>query len=214
MSVIRARARRRQNRRRGAIGAMTAMTVLGVALIIQPLGTGPRRQGGTTASDPQLSANPPRKDTSSSANLDSGATRQALPMPAAPASKGPVDVELETSSATVLPGAPLRLKIKVCNRGSQEVEVSFGTSQRYDFEVMSDKTSAIVWRWSDGMLFAQVIGKERFAPGCLQLGETSWDGSDSEGRPVEPGTYKARAILTSAPRVRSSPRDVCVISCG
>ncbi|MEO7804243.1 MAG: BsuPI-related putative proteinase inhibitor [Actinomycetota bacterium] len=229
MGVIRDRARRRQNRKRGAMGVATAMTVLGVAFVLQPTGVDQPRIGSPLASQsqppagelqlaPSSTATPSAQwsgGEKSSGGLSSGTAPQSggKPVPLAAPRHG-IEVELETSSESVSPVAPLAMKMKVCNRGTSNIEVTFSSSQRYDFEITNATTGLVVWRWSDGMVFAQVLGKERFEPGCALLGEASWDGADSSGKPAEPGKYRAVAILASNPRVRSAPREVCVISCG
>jgi hypothetical protein len=83
-----------------------------------------------------------------------------------------------------------RLELHVTNASDRPVALEFATSQRYDFEVR-DGSGGVVWRWSDDLMFAQVLGEE-----VLASGETR---SYSEALPElpQPGEYMARAVLMS-----------------
>lgn len=71
----------------------------------------------------------------------------------------------------------------------QEMTLGFNTSQRYDFEVR-DSTDVMVWKWSDGRLFLQVLGEEILAPGETLSYEEGWD-------PVSAGTYEVLGKITA-----------------
>jgi hypothetical protein len=64
-------------------------------------------------------------------------------------------------------------EIHVTNTTSSPIALEFATAQRYDFEV-SERDGARVWRWSDDMMFAQVLGQEELAPGETRRYMASW----------------------------------------
>jgi hypothetical protein len=83
-----------------------------------------------------------------------------------------------------------RLELHVTNAADAPITLEFATAQRYDFEVL-DGSGVVVWRWSDDLMFAQVLGEE-----VLASGETR---SYREALPElpQPGEYMARALLMS-----------------
>jgi hypothetical protein len=120
----------------------------------------------------------------------------------------PLEVTLDVTKRTPR-GATLTLK--ACNKGSETIERSFNTSQRYDFEI--SRNGELVWRWSDGMAFAQVVGDERWKAGECKTWSADWNGTNSMGAPASPGTYQAVGILKSSPVQRTKPKDVCLDLC-
>ncbi|WP_254543796.1 BsuPI-related putative proteinase inhibitor [Halomarina pelagica] len=69
------------------------------------------------------------------------------------------------------------------NAGDEPVSLTFSDAARADFVVDDER-----WRWSDGRLFAQVLGEETLAPGESRTYEAEWPDPD-------PGTHEARAEL-------------------
>ncbi|MFC7155337.1 BsuPI-related putative proteinase inhibitor [Halomarina halobia] len=82
--------------------------------------------------------------------------------------------------ATVDEGVTFAFTVE--NTGDEPVSLTFADAARADF-VVDER-----WRWSDGRLFAQVLGEETLAPGESRTYEGAW--SDPE-----PGTHEARAEL-------------------
>jgi hypothetical protein len=54
--------------------------------------------------------------------------------------------------------------LNVMNRGTVPAQLTFPTAQRYDV-LIHDAQGRQVWRWSDGKMFAQVLGEETIQPG-------------------------------------------------
>ncbi|WP_165769014.1 BsuPI-related putative proteinase inhibitor [Virgibacillus profundi] len=77
----------------------------------------------------------------------------------------------------------------VKNEGADEVELSFNTSQRYEYE-LSSKEEGVIKRYSDGKAFMQVLKDIKLAPGE----ELSYDISLSS---LNAGEYTLRVFLTA-----------------
>lgn len=73
-----------------------------------------------------------------------------------------VDLVLTANKATFARTEPIMLTIAVVNRDPGPVTLQFRTAQRYDV-VVRDAANAEVWRWSDGQMFAQILGEETLA---------------------------------------------------
>jgi hypothetical protein len=93
-----------------------------------------------------------------------------------------------TLSATVNDDA-VTFSFTVTNDGSDPVEASFSDAQRAEC-VVSDGGDE-VWRWSDGQMFAMMMGSETFGPGDSETYELVWE---------EPGggEFEARAELDAS----------------
>ena len=87
-------------------------------------------------------------------------------------------------------GTPVTLELRVANDGGEPLVLDFPDGQRYDFEVFA-ADGASVWRWSDGMFFIQVLGRETLAPGM----SLRWTEGIDAGLPA--GTYRVVATLTT-----------------
>ncbi|HUE77076.1 MAG TPA: BsuPI-related putative proteinase inhibitor [Longimicrobiales bacterium] len=74
----------------------------------------------------------------------------------------------------------VRLRLHVTNTGTRPIDFTFPTSQRYDFVVATD-TGERVWRWSDEMMFAQVISEVALAPGETWDFEAAWEPGNRAG---------------------------------
>ena len=73
-------------------------------------------------------------------------------------------VRLTTNKATYEAGEPIQLQLFLENQDSASMTLEFSSSQRYDFEIR-DAEDEVVWRWSDEMGFAQMLGSEIVEPG-------------------------------------------------
>ena len=156
--------------------------------------------GSTTSGAAGVSGASP--STASRTNATKG---EAALAPAADSeAKDELTVTLEVADQML--GRGKTFTLKACNTTSGTVERSFGTSQRYDFEV-SDTNGKLVWRWSDGMFFTQVVGEETWkAKECKEWSE-NWDGSTSDGGRAPAGDYDVVGIMKSQPEVRAAPKS-------
>jgi hypothetical protein len=98
--------------------------------------------------------------------------------------------ELASALNVTVAGADVRFELHVTNATGGPLELEFASAQRYDFSVR-DGTGEVVWRWSDEMAFAQVLGTESLAPGETRRYGANWEASGREGE------FTATGRLTS-----------------
>jgi hypothetical protein len=101
-----------------------------------------------------------------------------------------MNVQLVTDSETYRSGQPIHLSLAIENRGADPITLQFFTAQRYDFEIR-DSDGEVVWRWSDTMGFAQVLGAEVLQPGDSILYEEEYLGR------LVPGRYEIVGTVTA-----------------
>jgi hypothetical protein len=90
--------------------------------------------------------------------------------------------------------------LHVTNPTAEAIQLDFSSAQRFDFEVRrADGTE--VWRWSADRTFAQVVGKERVAPGETLRYEAVW-------RPgASTGSFTVIGQVVTLPRVLEQRAD-------
>jgi len=71
---------------------------------------------------------------------------------------------LKADKETYGQGEHINLILHVINRGAEPVTLHFLSAQRYDVAVKNLEGQEI-WRWSNGQMFAQVMGEETLQPG-------------------------------------------------
>ena len=89
-------------------------------------------------------------------------------------------------------GETIEFTIALANPNAEEAIVDFPDGQRFDFEVLRGDVSE--WRWASDLFFAQMLGRERVAPG----GSIEWSGRREGGLPA--GSYLVRGTLTTSER--------------
>lgn len=62
------------------------------------------------------------------------------------------------------PGEVINLSLLKINLSNETIQLSYNTSQRYDFK-LSSSSGRTLWRWSDDKSFTQVLGKVSLSPG-------------------------------------------------
>jgi hypothetical protein len=92
---------------------------------------------------------------------------------------------------TYAPGATIHMVIRVVNRLDEPRTLVFSDGQRVD-AVLLDDDGEVVSRWSDGQMFTQAVGEERFEPGDEGR---QWDLELTA--PETPGSYRLRGLLTA-----------------
>jgi len=109
----------------------------------------------------------------------------------APEEKSGVSICHTTDKTAYAVGEPIRATIAVINRTSNEVYLSFRDAQRFDFRI--EREGKEVWRWSQGRMFAQMLGEERLTAG------TSLSFSVEYKETLEPGLYQVTGMITAVP---------------
>jgi hypothetical protein len=106
-------------------------------------------------------------------------------------------VSIVADKAIYSMGEPISLEIRVFNHTEEEVIFRFNSNQRFDFLIEDDRGSKI-WRWSDGMKFEAISGKETIGPGNEEIIYKA----KFEGK-LNPGSYKITGILVDKDRLVS-----------
>jgi hypothetical protein len=96
---------------------------------------------------------------------------------------------LELDNSSYEQGEPIEMTLRLVNCASRPVTRTFPNAQRYDFS-MKILDGDEVWRWSDDMAFAEVLGEETYQPAEQVTFVETWDQLDDEGQQVEPGQYE------------------------
>lgn len=85
----------------------------------------------------------------------------------------------------------VRFVLHLTNTSESPLELTFPTSQRYDF-VVTDPEGGEVWRWSDGMSFLQAISTATLDPGETWDMEAIWEPGEVTGELVATGVLTSR----------------------
>lgn len=99
--------------------------------------------------------------------------------------------ELGSSLNVWVANDSVHFELHITNVTAEVMALEFATAQRYDFEVV-DGGGRPVWRWSDDLMFAQVLGTEGLAPGESRRYEASWWSDGRRGDHVAVGRLVAR----------------------
>lgn len=102
---------------------------------------------------------------------------------------------LELDKLSYDQGEPVEMTLRLVNCASRPITRIFPNAQRYDFAAKTPDGDE-VWRWSSGMTFTEVQGKETYQPSEQLTFVEVWDQLDNEGQPVEPGQYELMAEST------------------
>jgi len=97
---------------------------------------------------------------------------------------------LEPTLSVAVDGA-VTFTYRVRNGSDEPVTLAFSTSQRVEVEVEAYEDDDLVWRFSDGRMFAQTLGEEEIGPGESFAETVTWDDPET-------GRYVAVASLAAA----------------
>lgn len=92
---------------------------------------------------------------------------------------------------------PIIMTLKAFNYTKEDVVFHFNTSQRYDF-IIEDEEGNEIWRWSQDMMFAMVLGEETLGPTNIEIIYTV----EYKGK-ISPGYYKITGIFVVQDRPMS-----------
>lgn len=101
-------------------------------------------------------------------------------------------------------GESISMSLRVFNTTDQEITFSFRDARRYDFTI-EDEEGQEVWRWSNGRMFAQVLGEETLGPGRVEvLYSETYTGT------LKAGEYKVTGILVASGRTISASITITI----
>lgn len=106
----------------------------------------------------------------------------------------PLDLRLPTlltANLAVAVTDVVTFTFTVTNGATAPATIEFPTAQQYDFAVTNIATGGVVWRWSAGRLFAQMLGTRILAPGEKLVFTEQWT-------PTVKGPLLAQAQLASS----------------
>ena len=86
-------------------------------------------------------------------------------------------------------GELIIMTLKIFNYTEEDIIFHFNTAQRYDF-IIEDEEGNEVWRWSEGRMFAQMLGEEILGPTNTEVIYTE----EYKGK-LSPGYYKITGIF-------------------
>lgn len=89
-------------------------------------------------------------------------------------------------------GATVTFTVTISNLGPEPVEITYSDGQRADVALLADGDE--VYRWSDGQVFTQALGRVTLGPG-----EVLEVPLEAPALPVEPGTYDLVATTPGDP---------------
>lgn len=102
--------------------------------------------------------------------------------------------ELGSTLNVRMTGDSVHFELHVTNVTQARLGLEFASAQRHDFEVLT-AAGARVWRWSDEYMFAQVMGREEFAPGESRVFRGAW----APGAQTGEFTAVGRLVATNLP---------------
>jgi hypothetical protein len=106
-------------------------------------------------------------------------------------------ISMSTDKMSYTIGKPIKMTLKIFNYTEEGITFHFNTSQRYDF-VIEDKEGNEIWRWSEGRMFAQMLGEEILEPTNTEIIYTA----EYKDR-LSPGYYKVTGIFVAQDRPMS-----------
>ena len=92
-------------------------------------------------------------------------------------------------------GEQIRFDLESRNSSSQMVTLTFPDAQIYDFVVLPENSSEVIWRWSDNMTFPDVVTRLTFDPHSSKAYSVLWTGILADGTQLPAGNYRARGAL-------------------
>jgi len=89
----------------------------------------------------------------------------------------------------------INFNFKLLNRSGRDQDLTFASSQIYEL-VVSDRSGKEVYRYSDNMMFAQMITDKTVAAGDFIPGQVVWDVTDKDGNLLPEGRYSVQVTFT------------------
>ena len=77
-------------------------------------------------------------------------------------------ISMTTNKMSYTVGEPITMTLKIFNYTEEDVVFHFNTSKRYDF-IIEDEEGNEIWCWSEGRMFAQMLGEETLGPTNIEI---------------------------------------------
>ena len=106
-------------------------------------------------------------------------------------------ISMMTDKMSYSVGEPIIMTLKFFNYIEEDIVFYFSTSQRYDF-IIEDERKNEIWRWSQDMMFAMVLGEESLGPNNPEVTYTA----EYKDR-LSPGYYKVTGYFIAWDRPMS-----------
>lgn len=106
-------------------------------------------------------------------------------------------ISMSTDKMSYSVGEPIVMTLKIFNYTKEDIAFHFNTSQRYDF-IIEDEEGNEIWRWSQDMMFAMVLGEETLGPTNTEITYTA-----KYRDKLSPGYYKITGIFVAQDRSMS-----------
>ena len=88
------------------------------------------------------------------------------------------------------------MELKVFNNSDQVVNLELASGQRFDF-LIRDSNGRLIWRWSDGKSFIQILGLRTLSPGESRTFSASHRFAGKPNGAMEEGLYTVTGKLAS-----------------
>ncbi len=125
---------------------------------------------------------------------------------AAPSTTSEVTAENPVLSVSVDRDAEgLKLELLVVNTTNKLLPFRFTSSKTYDFIIQDPATGQEVWRWSNRMMFSQVIRSDSIRGNSKWTFTEVWNLRDNDDNRVSPGRYRLTGVLSAQPPIESKP---------
>jgi len=105
---------------------------------------------------------------------------------------GSVTMTFTVVPSNAKPGQTVHLTIRLVNNGGTSTELTFATSQKYDFWITDGSTE--LWRWSAGRMFTQEVNHQEIGGQTGAVFAESWTASRS-GKLTAHAELKAQTYL-------------------
>jgi hypothetical protein len=124
---------------------------------------------------------------------------------------GPDSLELSImlNAGSYAIGEAVVMTLQVRNVLDRSVSLTFPSAQSHDFIVRKGKK--IIWRWSHGMMFAQVLRRHEVAPGKTMSFEYEWDQITIDGERPGLGRYTVQGVVATAPRMVTEEKPFGIV---
>jgi hypothetical protein len=127
--------------------------------------------------------------------------------------RSPLKFTVKTDKGAYHVGDTIHFTLELRNPTKAPVPVTFATGQKYDVFLLrppaEKKPAEIVWQWSLGMMFTQMVSTTTFAPGKTVEYEVKFPPDDGTKPPaLTKGSYTVKAEITT---MGSGPKPEAVV---